>query len=179
MPFILSFCRFHLFRLYYAQPRAAIALVTSATLLVLVSLLAAAQWEREQTALRTLDSERTHPAEAGPTADPALQQRSTIPDFDSAKLVAALHETADAAKLPVDEISYTLDENASQPYLRYRVRLNVVSSYPVIRRFVDQFRGELAHVALDSITCNRSDITDADLSCDLVLSAFYRKPGRG
>jgi hypothetical protein len=51
-----------------------------------------------------------------------------------------LNDAAESSKLSLDEISFSLDENANQPYLRYHATLTVSSGYPAIRRFLDQVR---------------------------------------
>ena len=103
----------------------------------------------------------------------------TLPIFDSAQFASSLYEFADDAKLDVDEINYNLDDTANQPYLRYRVSLTVSNNYQSIRQFVKRFQDELAHSSIDSISCNRENITSGALNCDLALSVFFRKTSRG
>jgi hypothetical protein len=108
-----------------------------------------------------------------------LQSGLSLPLFNSASLIESLHSAAEEAKLPIDEVSYSLEENLSQPYLRYRITLTATATYPAIRHFTDGIRRQANHVSLDTITCSREDIAAASLSCDLGLSAFYRKGGHG
>jgi hypothetical protein len=99
--------------------------------------------------------------------------------FENTQLVDVLNRVAEESKLSLDEVSFVLDENANQPYLRYRATLTVSSTYPTIRRFLDQVRTSQPDISLDSITCTRDDIATVELTCDLVLSAFYRKADHG
>lgn len=142
------------------------------------------QWQQVEMATRAWQGlttpRRTPPAAAGkawPLQPIALA--ATLPAFNSAQLVNALNRLADESKLPLNEIAFALDANPAQPYLRYRATMSVSARYPVIRGFVEQLRITLANVSLDSITCAREDIGNTDLTCDLALSAFYRKDGRG
>ncbi|GLR13679.1 hypothetical protein GCM10007907_24690 [Chitinimonas prasina] len=98
-----------------------------------------------------------------------------FPVFNSAQLMGDLQQAADAAKLPLDEVTFTLDDKGKLPYLRYRASLSVSADYPAIRRFVDGLRVGMANVTLDGIHCSREDIGVAELSCDVSLSAFYRQ----
>lgn len=101
-----------------------------------------------------------------------------LPVFSSSELTADFHAISADVKLPVDEVRYSLDSSASQPYLRYRVTLVVKTGYPEIRKFAAALVTALPNVALDSVRCGREDAA-ANLSCQLVFSAFYRKDGRG
>jgi hypothetical protein len=99
--------------------------------------------------------------------------------FNNTQLLEALKGSAENAKLSFDEVSFLLDASANQPYLRYRATLTVSSQYPIIRKFLDQVRVKQPEVSLDSIICTRDDISTVDLTCDLALSAFYRKEAHG
>jgi len=177
MPTIsLSFLRFHLFRLWREVPVAFMALVFGALALVAAAAIWVVQWQRAADAEQAVHALMRTPARAGHSTDPA---QPALPDFNSAEFVAMLMKVADRTSLPVDEISFALDDAEGMPYLRYRVKLAVTSRYPVVRRFADQFRAELAHVSLDAIHCRRENLSDVDVNCDLALSAFFRKPARG
>lgn len=102
-----------------------------------------------------------------------------LPAFSSASLTANFHAVAADVKLPLDEVSYTLDSSANQPFLRYRVTLSVKTGYPEIRKFVAALIAELPNVALDSVRCSKEDVVSTVLSCQLGFSAFYRKGGHG
>lgn len=102
-----------------------------------------------------------------------------LPFFQSSGSIAKFNELATASGLTLNEVSYVLEENNSQPYLRYRFTLTVVSTYPQIRSVVAQLHSEVPHFTMDSIRCRRSDIAVAELSCDLALSGFFRKEPRG
>jgi len=107
------------------------------------------------------------------------KQQVALPEFQSKHLVDALGRVAQETKLPLDEVQFSLDDNGNLPYLRYRATLTVSSSYPVIRRFLDLLREEVAAISLDAISCTRADIGAPELICELTLSAFYRKGGHG
>lgn len=155
---------------------------TAALLLALVSLGAAAAFYARSSHM--LDkSEQAHRAlstatKAAPVV--ALPGRSVpvFPVFNSAQLMGDLQQAADVAKLPLDEVTFTLDDKGKLPYLRYRASLSVSADYPAIRRFVEGLRIGMANVTLDGIHCNREDIGVAELSCDVSLSAFYRQVHR-
>jgi hypothetical protein len=100
-----------------------------------------------------------------------------LPVFSSASLTADFHAVAADVKLPVDEVSYTLDNGAHQPFLRYRVALTVKTGYPEVRKFVAALTAALPNVALDNVRCVKE--ASAVLSCQLGFSAFYKKGGHG
>jgi len=173
---ILPFLRFHLLRLYRAQPRVLMALAASGLALLMAMGVWIVQWQKADEAEQTeqamrLASLRT--ALTGVTSAPVA--RAPLPAFNSAELVSALNRVAEAARLPIDEVTFTLDDTARQPYLRYQITLTVSASYPAIRRFVDRFGRELAHVSLDAIACSRDIVAKPGLTCDLAFFAFYRK----
>ncbi len=172
--------RFHFHRLFRTRPRFVVAIVVSSLTLISATLAVAQQWYTLQSAdedfqLAIQQSKHTSKKLVA-TVSPL---REALPDFDSAQLVDTLHQAAEDVKLPIDEISYALEENSSQPYLRYRVTLSVTANYPTIRKFADRFRQQASQVSLDTISCSREDITAKALNCDLGLSAFYRKAARG
>lgn len=102
-----------------------------------------------------------------------------LPAFSSAELVTEFHTISAEVKLPLDEVSYSLDNTVSQPYLRYRVTLGVKTGYSEIRKFVAALLGAMDNVELDSIRCAREAAVSATLSCELTFSAFYRKGMHG
>lgn len=110
---------------------------------------------------------------ASPNAAPVL------PWFQNTQLVEQLHRVAHGADLPVDEVSYALEEGKEQPYLRYRITMTVSASYPAIKQFADELTSSMSHIDLDSISCRRADISVALLTCELAFSAFFRKDGDG
>lgn len=102
-----------------------------------------------------------------------------LPQFFSARFVDTLNEVATDAKFSLDEVSYELDDNISQPYLRYRAVLTLSASYPAIRQFVAHLSTRLQNVDLDAVNCTRGDIGKTALTCDLTFSAFFRKGSNG
>lgn len=177
-----SYCRFHLFRLLRAQPGVVGVLIFSTLALVLVSLATLQQWQQlhqqEQQLLELRAQSRQHPAAAA-LAKPAFTTPTIYPAFHSAQLADTFNQLATEAKLSLDEVSYGLDDNANQPYLRYRVTLVVTATYPLIRQFADQIALTLPHVSLDTISCTREDIGAIHLSCELAFSAIFRKETNG
>lgn len=177
---IFSFLTFHALRLLRAQP----VVLAVAGMSFLLALLAAAayigQWQHARNATQQVRELliSSKPAAAGQPASPAASAPK-LPRFSSAELVDTVNQVAADIGLPVDEISYTLDEGASQPYLRYHITLSSAASYPLMRRFVDGMAMNLPHAVLDSISCSRDDIGVAALNCDLSFSAFFMKDGHG
>lgn len=136
---------------------------------------------RQRAAQELADIAAIHRANAtAPVASTAASSAAPdLPVFSSSGLAADFHAIAADVKLPVDEVRYTLDSSASQPYLRYRVTLVVKTGYPEIRKFAAALLTALPNVALDSVRCGKEEAVGAALSCQLAFSAFYRKDGRG
>lgn len=133
---------------------------------------------RHVTTLQQLAADVRHKSAPRPLDKSSGVLIPRLPDFSSAELVDTVNQIAIEIGMPVDEISYRLEEGAN-PYLRYRVTLSAVASYPLMRRFVDQMAMQLPHAVLDEISCSRDDIAAAALGCDLSFSAFFRKDSRG
>lgn len=182
MKIVVQICRFHALQLYRRQPLVAV-LTGLSVLAVLVSALAwALLFDARQEAARDLVAIASRPKTDPATSVASNAARNLAPDlpaFSSAALTADFHAISADVKLPVDEVIYTLDGSANQPYLRYRVTLSVKTGYPQIRKFVAALVAALPNVALDSVRCAKEDATSATLSCQLAFSAFYRKDGRG
>ena len=176
---LFPFFRFHVLRLVRAQPGGFAAVLVSALLFVLAAIFCITLWQKagsaEAALQATLLAVQSGAVSSG-SPERSVVAAAALPAFNGAEFVAALNLVAAEVKLPVDEVLFTLDEGVNQPYLRYRITLSVVASYPVIRRFVDQYRRELEHVTLDSIACTRETIGAGALTCDLAFFAFYRKP---
>ncbi|MBV8636244.1 MAG: hypothetical protein JO002_17250 [Burkholderiaceae bacterium] len=176
------FLRFHFRRLYASQPW-----MLSGLLIALLALagMALAHWHTaellaaEAYGNALLQSRAKAVLANGDKDVRATPSAPMLPWFQGADLIAELGRIADSAAVPVDEVGYALDEGANQPYMRYRVTMTVVATYPAVRRFVRGVPATLSNVDLDAISCKRSDITVAALSCDLVFSAFFRKDGHG
>ncbi len=179
---MFAFCRFHLLRLFHAQPVLSLAVLSNGVALLAALLvwmtethaLASAQQQLLQLRGQSLRAEAAQ--HAAPLVKPSVP---VLPWLDSANLVGQFSHIADDAKLPFDEVAYVLEEGGNQPYLRYRVTLTVSAAYPVIRRFVDDVAATLANVDLDTIACQRADVAMPVLSCELAFSAFFRKDGHG
>jgi Tfp pilus assembly protein PilO len=179
---LLHVGQFYLRRFFLLQPRVAASVLAAVGLVLGAALVAAQQSYERQSAEDALESAIREAKQARISllkAPTPVSEQMALPEFDSAELVGTLHRVAADVKLPFDEVSYALEESTGQPYLRYRMTLSVTGNYPAIRRFSDSFRREASHVTLDSISCSRDDISAAELSCDLGLSAFYRKVAHG
>ena len=171
--------QFYFRRLFQAQPVALCALLAACVSLICALTVYVQQSrsvESTEAEWRSLNKKAKLPDSQSTQAGDV---KLTLPAFDNTQLVVALNGAAETSKLSLDEVSFLLDENPSQPYLRYRATLTVSSAYPAIRRFLDQVRSQQPDVLLDSITCTRDDITTVELTCDLALSAFYRKEVHG
>ncbi len=174
-----SWCRFHFLRLARMHSFG----LTSAVLLSAFGVAAGLFWlsvVRHEAAVRR-DIAGLNKSLAQLVSLPAPQGsgRIDLPRFEPNKLVEAINRLALNTKLPLDEISFVLEDNRNQPYLRYRATLSVSSRYPAIRRFLDALEAEQPQVALDAISCERDDIAAAETTCDVNLSAFYRRQERG
>lgn len=173
----LDAMKFQLMRAWYAHPRAVSACALAA-MAMCVSLALRFQQEelsaQNHTTLQDLETS-TRATLIAPTKTSSDTGNHVLPSFDSAHLVEMLTQTAKGAKLDIDETTLTLDDGTGQPYLRYRVSFSVTSSYPIIRRFVDDLKANVPNISLDSISCSRSDINTAPLGCDLAFSAYYRR----
>jgi hypothetical protein len=179
---VFSFCHFHLLRLLRAQPGVFAALSISSLFVIGGSLVYLQQWQSFNNTTLELAELRANKSQALAKAHVDVNANHiplALPGFQSAALVNTFHQLAQENKFPLNEVSYALDDSANQPYLRYRVTLTVASTYPVIRRFVDQIGTHLPNVALDAISCAREDIAIVELNCDLVFSAIFAKDGLG
>jgi Tfp pilus assembly protein PilO len=175
----LSSYQFHLRRLLRAQPGVFSAILLSGFVLVLALAMYIQQWHSADAAKQEWRSLNEHFREKGHPGNQGSEGQPVLKAFNNTQLVDVLNRVAEEAKLSLDEVSFVLDENDNQPYLRYHATLTVSAAYPAIRRFLDQVRAVQPDVSLDTITCTRDDIATVDLTCDLVLSAFYRKTGHG
>ena len=174
-----SWWRFHFLRLARMHPFG----LTGAVLLLAIAVAAGLFWlslVRHDAVVRR-DIANLNKSLGQPVASSSSQGsgRLDLPRFEPNKLVEAINRLAQNTKLPLDEITFVLEDNHNQPYLRYRATLSVSSRYPAIRRFLDALEIEQPQVALDAISCERDDINAAETNCDVNLSAFYRRPDHG
>ena len=109
-----------------------------------------------------------------PTDTPKLLHIS-LPPFNSAVLVEAVNDAAEDSGLILNEVSYVLEDSKNQPFLRYRVVLSVVASYPEVRQFVERLTNRVPHLTLDGFECSRSGTSVLVPTCDLALSGLYGK----
>lgn len=176
-----SFLAFHSQRLLRAHPVVVFATAASIVLAGLSGVAFLSQLQHKR--LVAADLNELLATSRSPLVVPQIAQSTasvpTLPQFSSAELVETVNQIAVDIGLPVDEISYTLEEGASHPYLRYRLTLSATANYPLMRRFVDAMAKNLPHSILDSISCSRDDIAVTALSCDLAFSAFFQKGSRG
>lgn len=176
-----SILAFHFLRLSRTHPVVVLVMALASALALLSGAEFVAQAQLARMASAELDGlvSAAKSALAAPSLVPVAIGVPKLPSFSSAELVDTVNQIATDINLPVDEISYTLEEGGAQPYLRYRLTLSVTANYPLLRRFVDEMAKNLPHSILDSISCSRDDITVAALSCDLAFSAIFQKSGRG
>jgi hypothetical protein len=177
--YFVRISRFTFYSELCKQPWLVIGLFGSIVTFTVASATAFWQWREQTNADDEFQSAILQARNFSKKPIAGLKTRAELPEFDSAQLVDALHDVANDIKLPIDEVSYALENTAGQPYLRYRVTLSVTANYPTIRKFADTFRKQAEHVSLDTISCSREDIAATTLNCDLGLSAFYRKAERG
>jgi Tfp pilus assembly protein PilO len=176
------FLRFHVVRLYRAQPLVVLMLLAASIALAASAVVYAEQRHEAQQARADLqrlrsavDVMKDQEQDSKPEATPAME----LPTFDNVALVQALNSIAAETQLPLDEVAYSLDESSSEPYLRYRITLRVAGNYRAIRTFSDRFTLDMLNVSLDAINCARQDVSTVPLTCDLAFSAFYRRRLRG
>ena len=175
----LPCCGFYFRRLLSRQP-VAFSFLSGCTIVFFVSLIMyVQQWRGGDAAQSEWLLLNQKFRDIGRGADQGKTAKPDLPAFNNTQLVDVLNRVAEESKLSLDEVSFVLEENAAQPYLRYRATLTVSSAYPTIRRFLEQVRVRQPQVSLDTINCSRDDITTVELTCDLVMSAFYRKEGHG
>lgn len=101
--------------------------------------------------------------------------RPKLKAFHSHELLDALNGASLALALPVNEMVFRLDDNPAHPYLRYSATVKLFGGYPAVRKFVATVREPLPDTSLDAISCARTDIRSVHVSCELTLSAFYRR----
>lgn len=176
-PVMLSKFAFQLRRLARARPALSIATGVSA---LLFAGAAASVWELRQAkadALALINSlQRTaQVSSVQPPVDLKVIVPISLQPFNSAQMVQVFNDVAEKTSVPLNEVSFTLDEGSAQPFMRYRASFAVQAKYPAIRRFIDSVHSELHDVSLDSIACTRETLEAQFLKCDLVFSAFYAK----
>jgi hypothetical protein len=174
------FLRFHIVRMLRAQPVAMGFVVLSIALAAVAAMALAGQMRRVSAANAVLAQWQAKPAQVAHAAAPTVSAAALdLPPFQSARVVTILNETASDSGLKLDEVTYSLDDNASQPYLRYRITMTLNASYPLIRRLAEQLNANVPYLTLDAISCSRKDIGVAELSCDMVMSGFFQKASHG
>jgi hypothetical protein len=181
-PRLLSLLRFHVLRVMRAEPLVSAAAAGACALAVLAGLAFLLQTQRLAEGRAELSRLEARARTTGPVRPPEPAPGAALlglPPFSSASLVATLHDMAADSGLALDEINYALEDNGNQPYLRYRITLEVSSTYPLVRRLAEQLSLKVGHLTLDNIHCERKDVAAAELKCDLALSGFFAKDGRG
>lgn len=98
-----------------------------------------------------------------------------LPRFQSSKLVKSLHTIISGLDIPISEVNYSFEAQASKPYSRYKIGFMTLSQYPQLKTMLGQLKKEMPHVLLDGISCAREDMTSMDLQCDLTLSAYFQE----
>jgi len=99
--------------------------------------------------------------------------------FRSSHLLAILEQGASAANVKLDEITFVVDDAPNLPYVRYRATFQVVSRYPIIRKFISEILAGSEGVVLDTVACRREDITVADVRCDISAYVAYQEKNGG
>lgn len=172
------FVRFHILRMLREQPSASISL----TLCIVAAVAACALLISQTRRAAVADGELAEARAVSAAAEPSRKRLATslptvpkLPGFQSSDLVTVLNETATESGLVLDEVTYSLDDNIRQPYLRYRITMTIHASYPLIRRLAEQLAAKVPHLTLDAIDCSRKDVGVAELSCDMAMSGFYSR----
>lgn len=178
----VSFLRFHLLRVVRSQPIAVGVLALCIALAGFAVAAVVAQSRRADNAQSLLADLRANATSSQAAKLLATSEQAAAPElplFQSAPLVASLNDTAADSGLVLEEVTYTLDDNHNQPYLRYRITMTLNATYPLIRRLVEQLNANVPHLTLDAINCARKDVAVAELNCDVAMSGFFRKGIRG
>lgn len=175
--------RFHLQKWMREHKIPVMLFAVASSLAVVAACWVFSQWQTLNSANSRLgeafiESKRSRTADAGVKVR-ASAAPLDLPPFDSAQMVAQLNEAAKDAGLSLDKVAYVLEENSSQPYLRYRITMSSTMRYPVVRSFIEQMDGSIPHLSFDAIACARKGISIVELSCDLMMSGFYRKRSSG
>jgi hypothetical protein len=177
-PMLLPNVSFHLHRFIRAQPILCAAILLSLGLFVVATLvLIEVRHATSQTIARYTVLGKT-------SEKPQVQAVASVMPvgllpFSSAQVVQVLNDVSEKTGVPINEISFSLDEGSAQPFLRYRASFNVSAKYLAVRRFIDSVHSELHDVSLDSVSCTRENVDASLLKCDLVFSAFYAKADHG
>lgn len=106
------------------------------------------------------------------SANQALIQ---LQHFENSSLVSTLHSVARETGVPINEISFELDDQSGQAFLRYQISFSTSSRYPLLRRMMQSLHTKISQLALDNISCVRDDIVVTDLQCNLTLSAYFKR----
>lgn len=105
----------------------------------------------------------------------ASQALIQLRHFENSSLVSTLNSVARETGVPVNEISFELDEQSGPTFLRYQISFSTSSRYPLLRRMMQSLHTKIPQLALDHISCARDDIVVADLQCNLTLSAYFKR----
>lgn len=179
---VFSFLRFYSRRLFAVHPALFFVLIVSILGVISGGMLNYQQSVQLEQARGDMaiafKAEEGHGAKAPPASHgggPAVE----LPAFDSVVLVHTLNDQARDLGLQVDEVTYALDSGATTPYMRYRVALRVSDEYLRIRDFGARLASQLSNISMDSISCTRSDTGAKSVTCEMQLSAFYRRAVSG
>ena len=174
--------RFQLSRLIRIHPVAMLILASMTVVAVVMAVFLVMQLQR----LAELNVAISNARAAAQSVKPVIPEAASgsaapidLPEFESAPLVEVLNQTAADSGLPLEDVSYALEDGINQPYLRYRITMTLNGPYPLIRRLIEQLERRVPHMSLDSINCARKDIQSAALTCDLAFSAFFQRGKRG
>ena len=105
-------------------------------------------------------------------------QSVTLPAFASAALPRVIDHATVKADIALDEVNFKLDEGRANQFEKYQANLSIAAPYVNVRRFIEALGESAANVSIDELNCVREDIDDTDLSCDLVISAYFLKGAR-
>lgn len=167
-----AYLKFHFHQLRRFQPVLLGALVTSLALVVFALgsyFVNTSRLAAEQEALARQAVHLDIPANASAAVKPLA-----LPSFDSVVLLSAIEQACVSTKVSTDAITFALEDGAGQPYRRYRASFTMLGRYPQIRAAIAKVLREVPFSSLESIKCMRDDIAEADVSCSVNMSAFYK-----
>lgn len=149
----------------------AIALVVSLILFAHLRYVVESQQREVHEAVRKVQVVREEKLRIDAANQPVVQ----LSHFESSGLVSILNTVAREAGVPIEEISYVLDEQGDQPFRRYQINFSTASRYPLLRRMIQSLQSKISQLSLDGISCTRDDIVVVELQCSLTLSAYFKK----
>ena len=123
-----------------------------------------------------LAQQRLQPASLS-TEEQLAQFYSVLPETSGAVLadtLEKLYALGHAEALVLEQGSYRLASEASEPLARFDIVFPVKGSYPQLRRFMAKALRDIPALALESVSFNRQSIGDASVDAQLRFTLYLR-----